>query len=296
MTATTPTAPTTPPAAPTTPKAGDILAAPPAATTAPTTPPAAPTTPPAAPPGEARWFDGLPEPLRITVQAKGWGSIEDVVKSYQHLESFKGVPPDKLLKVPNPEDAEGWAKLHERLRPKAPEEYGLKAEEGGDPEFAGQAAEAFHKAGLTVAQAKSLTDWFNTAAGKSTEAEARAKAEKIANEDKEIKTEWADKWDANVMTARKAVAAMGFSPDQLNELQESMGLSGVMRLFHTIGSRLGEHQLVEAGKMVSPNSVEAAKVKLAQNLADPAWKTAYMGGSEAHKTEMQRLQKIIAGE
>lgn len=70
-------------------------------------------------------LDTAPEPVKEFIEKKKATNIGDVLKSYSELESYKGVPADRFLVVPDkPDDVEGWNKIHERLgRPKTADEY-----------------------------------------------------------------------------------------------------------------------------------------------------------------------------
>lgn len=120
-------------------------------------------------PGDApkSWLEGLnlPEDVRDHATVKKYGaSAESLLRGMIHLEGHLGVPPEQLLRLPKPDDAEGNAALWNRLgRPETPDKYEVKVPEGSDLDKAG--LDSFlahlHKAGpLTGGMAQAAADWY----------------------------------------------------------------------------------------------------------------------------------------
>jgi hypothetical protein len=70
-------------------------------------------------------LETAPQEVRDFVEKKKSTGISDVLKSYMELETYKGVPADRFVVVPEKQDdAEGWSRVHDKLgRPKTPSEY-----------------------------------------------------------------------------------------------------------------------------------------------------------------------------
>lgn len=161
------------------------------------------------------------------------------------------VPPGADAK---PED---WKAFYRKLgAPEKGEEYKLEVPQGGDAEFAKEAAAQFAEIGLRPDQAKALATWWNTKAGALTEAQkTAATAEQAAEatrrdaaakvDETALKNEWSAGvgFDGNMNIAKQAVAQ--FLPKDkaahaIEALESVLGYGGTMRLFHTLGKGLGE--------------------------------------------------------
>lgn len=105
-------------------------------------------------PTTANWTDGFSDDLKGFVELKGFKGPDAVADAYRNLEKLRGVPEERLLRLPEKmDDAEGMASVYDRLgRPEAPDKYTRAVPEGfDDGVFKAIAAEA-HKAGLTDKQ------------------------------------------------------------------------------------------------------------------------------------------------
>jgi hypothetical protein len=116
---------------------------------------AAPVEGQAAPAGTqaASWVETLPEDMRGYVETKGFKDPAAVLTSYMNLEKLRGVPEDRLLKLPEKMDADALAPVYDKLgRPEAADKYTRAlGEEFHDGVFK-SVAETAHKLGLSDAQ------------------------------------------------------------------------------------------------------------------------------------------------
>jgi len=74
-----------------------------------------------------------PEGMADLVNNKGWKGVGDLAKAYSELEAFKGVPPERLVTIPDREDdAIGWEEYYTKTgRPKSSKGYKLDVNDNG---------------------------------------------------------------------------------------------------------------------------------------------------------------------
>src|SRR4051812_22872278 len=64
----------------------------------------------------APWYGGVADAeLRGFAELKGWKSPDDALVSYRNLEKLQGVPPERLLKLPEKADDPAWSEIHGKL-------------------------------------------------------------------------------------------------------------------------------------------------------------------------------------
>lgn len=164
------------------------------------------------------FIESLPEDLRGSEQLKGFDSAEKLARA--HLETLGKLPvvPDK------------------------PEAYQLTIPEGHpvNPELVGQFQKWAHEAGLSQDQASKIGQNYIAA-----EAAMLAQMQEADTEAQTaIKTEWGDKFDANLAVAQRAVVQF-CTPEEKKFLEESrLGNNPVLvRMFHRIGEAMSEDKL-----------------------------------------------------
>jgi len=244
------------------------------------TTPAGPTPAAGQPNGAAPdWLAGVAPEQRGMAELKGWKSPADVFTSYANLEKYHGVPPERLVRLPeNLDDTEALASVYGRLgRPEKPEGYGI---EGADAELLA----ALHKHGLTTRQVKGLHEVLTARSKTAQEAAEKQRFERVDVEMTALKREWGPEYDRRIRqgqaVAEKVYAAMGYATKEefevdLEALQAQMGPAKVLKLFAELGKGSGEQGFVEGdpagangngGFAVSKNT---ALAKLSALAADP---------------------------
>lgn len=212
------------------------------------TPPAPPVVTPPAP---TDWAANLAPDLKGFIQERGFKDPGEIAEQYRNLEKLRGVPADKLLKLPDSlDDMTNMAPIYDRLgRPKDAKGYTIEVpKEGGDPKQAEWAAELFHKAGLTKAQGEAIGKAWNerqTAAFTSIkESTALAKTQAEAA----LRTEWGAAYDQNVALVDKGANTLGLTKDQIESMGNLHGRDVFMKKLAEIGRSLGEANFVPGNK------------------------------------------------
>jgi len=184
--------------------------------------PADPANPPAANPAPA-WHDSITdEGLKAFITGKGFKDAADAAKALQEMEGKSAVP----------ESADA---------------YTLPVPEGADAAFAGEAAKWMHEAGVPVAAAQALAEKWNGYMAAQQEASEAQRAAQGEADIAALKTEWGNQYDANIELGRRAVRTFGIDEATLDSINTALGDAATLKLFQSIGSKLGEATLVPAG-------------------------------------------------
>ena len=244
------------------------------------------------------WTAGLDPDVKEFVGVKGWKEPKAVVESYRNLEKIVGA--DKIV-VPKADapDAE-WNAVWDKLgRPKTPDEYGFKAPDGFpeglySADAAKEYAQAAHKAGLTAKQAAAIHDWF---AGKTVadfQTGTKAAEEAKAALDAELRKEWGQAYDGKLELARRAAAAFG-SKEALDALDERMGGAAMVKMWATIGEKMGEDTLLQGSGGGFGMTPAQGKAEISRLHADGEFMKAYMDRwHPAHNDAVKRMEAAHA--
>lgn len=248
--------------------------------------------------GPPAWKDFLaaqPEDVRGFVEMKGYTGFDAVVNSYKDLEKAIGIPKEELLRVPKNGDPEIMKGVWERLgKPADPKEYvsvfGVK--EGESNEFAEAMAPIFDTANLTKSQAEALAKGWNeyvaAAEGKQTE----SYKQQLETEKKALSTEWGQNYESRLQMAKEAMKEFGITPEQIAQIEKETGFASTMKLFASIGERIGEDSLRGGEGGSDTTTPAAAKAEIQALKADKAWVEKYMGGDKEARDRMAYLQSI----
>jgi hypothetical protein len=192
---------------------------------------------------------GAPTPLwygdeahKPVVEAKGFNGPGDVINWGVNLEKLLGaekagrtvvLPKDDKdadgikafrAKIGVPEKVDGY-KVHEKLK--------------DDPMLpAAQAAALKH--GIP---ASAFEGFIADVIGAFTELDTTSTATAKAASEKEVlalRGEWGDKFDANAEMGRRFLKTLGVTDDQAKSIEEAIGTTSFLKMFHAGGTKLGE--------------------------------------------------------
>jgi hypothetical protein len=248
-------------------------------------------------PPSGDWTTGLNEDFKGYVQNKGFKDPSSIIDSYRNLEKLLGAPKERLLRLPDKEDAPEWGDVFNRLgRPEKADQYDIKVPEGmGTDDFAQWARNNFHELGLSKKQGESLAtkwnDYIQTAINQQNEQFKNT----LVQEEQGLKKDWGMAFDQNINVAKQAAQAFGLDGPTIDKLEESMGFAGLMKFMHKIGSGMGEDNFVSGQNSSGFNgalSPQAAKQKIQDLRADNEFIKKYVGGDLSSRQEMERLHKF----
>lgn len=192
-------------------------------------------------PTPASWTDSLSADLKNYVDNKGFKDPGAVLESYINLEKLRGVPQDRLLKMPETSDDPQWAEVYSKLgKPDTPEGYGLSVPEGEDSTVMDWAKDAFHKNNLSVDQAQNVIESFRQMAENQQSAELEAYNQGLQKQEMDLKKEWGQAYHQNIANAQAAVKEFGLPSEAIDAMEKAIGFDGVMKFMNSIGERIGE--------------------------------------------------------
>ncbi len=266
-------------------------------------PPPSDTPPPAGnqqtpPPGEPTqfWATGVDPELQQWAEKKGWKSPAEALISHRNLEKYLGG--EKIPVPKGADDAVGWDMVYKALgRPDLPDGYGLDKIEGFDPDFAKSAAEAFHGAGITGAQAAKLAEWHKSLALGQVEKMESAFLEQAQLDMQQLKQEWGQAYEPRIESARRAALQFGVDVETANKLERALGTKGMMEFMSKIGMKMTESPSIGMSKTDHQNftTPEEARREIDMMKSDPEMSKRLYNGDAAARAKMERLQKIAAG-
>lgn len=241
---------------------------------------------------ESNWTEGLDD-YREVIDAKGWQSNADVMKSYVNLE--KAVGADKVVLPAEESDIlewDGWERLG---TPKEAADYAMAAPEGFeqyDTTLSDDMRSVFHDAKLTPAQAQLIHDRFvDRMMSTQTEMTTGAQQQNESWEG-ELKKEFGAAFDDRIAAARNAMREFG-TP----ELQGAIDAAGLgshpdlVRAFAKAGMMLGTGSQFKDGESSGNFGItpDAAKEQIAALRNNPGLMDA---GHPEHKVLNEKLTKL----
>ncbi len=199
------------------------------------------------------WFAkpelGLSQESQDYLGAKHYPGLEDAIKTKRQFETLArdrnamtGPQEGKLA------EWDGWQKLG--WEPDATkytlEKPKLKDGVAYAPEFHDALTKALHAQRVPGAMAKGVIAEL----GKAFDADHEASMAEVARQDAEmktqLKTDWGDRFDANLELSKRAAAALGVNLEDKATLEDFIGAPSMVKLFHKFATLMGEERLVTA--------------------------------------------------
>lgn len=246
----------------------------------------------AAPPVQAAaspdWITGLSDELKGYAQTKGFKDPAAVLDSYRGLEKTIGVPPERILKMPENMDTPEGRAIYERLgAPKEAKDYKIEIPPAiGDQKLADGLRDVAFKNNFTHRQVESLVGWWNEQTTSAHNVAVEEHKAKQTQENDGLKKEWGAAYEQNKEIANQAARRLGLDNDTLLGLAEILGPAKAFKALHDLGVKTGEAQFVigkgAGGEAFSP---AAAKERLRELRADESFiKRFSSGDADAVKT------------
>lgn len=246
------------------------------ATAAPETTAAPAEAAPAAAPQD--WRATLPPELREAPSIAKFQDPAALAKSYAELETLIG---RKGVIVPTEKDGPDVHAAYRKALgiPESADGYELKPPAGAEAAWHEDTAKAFaakaHAIGLTPTQAKAVAEWYG---GLATE-QMKAAAEGIEPDGRKmedvLRSEWGAAYPAKVEMAKRAAKA--FAPDAsvLDALEAKVGGSALLRMFASIGEKMGEDVPAGMGQgrsgAMTPADAAAELARIRGDIKGPYW-------------------------
>lgn len=242
----------------------------------------------------AAWNAGFDPDTAAYVQNKGWQSPADILSSYRNLEKFAGGSKN-LVELPGDNaDEAALNNFYSRLgRPDSPDKYELKMPDGGDNDLAEWFKQTAHKNGLSAKQAQALFGEWNAMADSRMQQIEQATAQQAETEIADLKREWGKTYDAQIDAGRRAAAALGYNAEKLSALESKIGAAEMLRLFATVGSKMGEDTF-EGGERTGGSfgvTPAVARQQIAELKMDQNFMKNYLEGNPDAVAKMKRLME-----
>lgn len=247
--------------------------------------------------GSAPWYGQADEATAAYITNKGWDNPIKAIESYRNLEKFAGGS-KSLIELPG-DDAppEKVSEFYDRLgRPKSPAEYGLQVPEGADKGLADWFTKTAHDQGLNAKQAKGLFEQWQAMSSERVQAMEAEAAQATEIGIRDLKREWGAAYDANITAGRRAAAGLGFDEAKLSSLESKLGTGEMLKLFATLGSKMGEPDFAVNGRSGDAagfgTSPAAALQQISDLKNDQGFMTRYMSGDKDAISKMTRLNGL----
>jgi hypothetical protein len=241
----------------------------------------------------ASWRDTLPDELKADATLLKFDSIDALARSHVDLKRQFGA--EKIVLPKGDDDAEGWSAAFKALgRPEKPEDYTFPTlAEGESSPLADALRPKLFEAGLNQRQVGML----DTALTEVLTAEAEAEAQKGVEEINAIKGEVGEAaFKAMSDRARAAATAFGVSEAQADKLDRILGSGDLVKLFDSIGKRMGEGTF-RGGDLPEGFAISAdPKKQLDELQADKAWVEKLNGGDVNVGRQRKALIAAIAAQ
>lgn len=255
------------------------------------------------------WYSTLDEETRGFMQNKGFAketpleAFTTLLTSYREAEKKIGIPADRVLRIPEPEDKDGWKLVHQRLGvPATPEGYDfstVKHSDGkdADPDFLTFMRGAASAHNIPAADAAAFaSDLVKHQEAQKASADTKDAAEVAVAHDT-LKQAWGANFEANKATADRAAALLGLSPDFINSAATLSSYGTVMEGLRKVGAAMGEATLQGNTAIGGQNRAmtrEQAIAKKQEIITDPTWTARWFKGDKAAILEIGNLDRIIA--
>jgi hypothetical protein len=255
------------------------------------------------------WYDGISEDDVTYLKAKGLavdGGYKNLISSYKNLEKMRGVPEDKLLRLPDPDDKESWDKLYNKIgRPESPEGYDWKQPEGANVNeelvnwFHGKA----HELGLNKQQHNELISKFLERNQEILGQYEKTLEMKKEQEFKQLEKEWGGAYDERMHLAKiglRQFVGDEETPEAIEIIQNMAGHAAVAKFFAKIGEKSSESKMAiaEGNRPFGQGPAQAQeeiKVLLSKVRSDQKRLEAFTKGQGYDREVYKQLMEVAYG-
>lgn len=256
------------------------------------------------------WFDGVDPDTLGHMQNRGWDKLTpekaaiEGIKAHREASKFIGVPPEQLIRLPADKNSPDWDGVYQRLgAAKEEKDYtfdGLKFKDGTDLDeaFLTELRKTAKRNHMSPDAARDFAKTLIGLADREDDSEGVIAQQKVALERKTLMDDWGpSNVDTNLVIARNAAAKLGVKPEAVSALEGQIGYAAVMKMFHTIGTKIGEDAFVRDANNGRPGALtkEQATARKAELMGDVDWRTRYLAGGVKENAEFQSLIKIEVG-
>lgn len=248
-------------------------------------------------PAGAEWFKEFKNSdLKSYITEKKFSDPEQLAQSYWNLEKLKGVPEDRLLKLPEKMEGADARAIYERLgAPKEAKGYELPRDEKTDIKFVDSAESAFYENGLTKTQASGILKSFNEFAKLQTETQRELQNHAILQADVKLKNEWGAAYDSNVNLVRQGAKILGLDAKTLDIMESVQGREALFKTLQRIGVGVGESNFVDGSSTQTPAmTAEQAHEEIKKLIKDNKFSKKVARGDMEATARWNELNRLAA--
>jgi hypothetical protein len=242
------------------------------------------------------WFNDFKSEEVRTIVSK-FKSPEELATGYFNLEKMKGVPDERLLRLPEKLEGDVVRPIFEKLgMPKEPKGYELpRDEKTSDPKFLDWAEGTFHKNHLTKAQAQGMQKAYDEYAQAQRQAQTNALQNSIMQAEEKLKGEWGASYEQNVNLAKQGAKILGMDAKTLDTLEMLQGRETLYKTLQRIGVGVGESTFVDGSGASKPElTQEQAQAEMKQLMTDQKFQKQFNKGSKEAIDRWTKLNQLAA--
>lgn len=246
-----------------------------------------------APQPQTSWTDGFDEDTNAYVENKGWKDPADLLSSYKNLEKFAGGSKN-LVEIPGEDaDVDRLGQFYNKLgRPESPDNYKLDVPDGYDNEIVDWYKNTAHELGLSDKQANQLFQKWNENVSQKEQAMQQETNRQQEQAIQDLRKEWGQAYENQIDAGRRAVNALGYDQEQLNNMEDKLGTAEMLKLFAQVGSKMGEDSF--AGSERSGGSFGLTPAAARQQISDLKLDSGFMGKyTNGDKDAIAKMQKLM---
>lgn len=228
---------------------------------------------------------GLSQEQMGFIQSLQYKDASALVEGLKNTRSYVGVDKNTIIKIPKPaEDGTvDYSEVYKTLgRPDDATGYGLE-----DTDFSKAIAPELFKLGITKSQAEGLAKFMEEYGATTANAAAESASAKREKEIAALQKKWGADYEVNTQVAAKAVRelaeATGIQSEDLDKIEDLIGVEKAASLFFAIGSKEGGVKNL-TNYNAGVETPEIAAYKLKELMKDP----------ETGKKLAQQDRKVIA--
>lgn len=227
------------------------------------------------------------------IQSSNYADPSAVIKALRDTKAYVGADKNTIIRIPKPaEDGSvDYSEVYKTLgRPDDASGYGFE-----DTEFAKVAAPKLFELGITKKQAEELMSFMSEYGTKEVAAQAEAAAASREKGIAALQKKWGSDYEVNSEVAAKAVRelaqATGISGEDLDKIEDFIGVEKAAELFFAIGSKEGGVKSL-TNYNAGTETPEIAAYKLQQLMKDK--ETGKLLAKKDQKTiaEVKRLTEL----
>lgn len=264
-----------------------------------------------APAADSTWFSAYDEPTQTMIQNKGYADVsqdeafQSLSRSYQNLESMRGVPADQLFTIkPDMSDDDRGRVWSAMGRPDAPEAYSIEVGDNDMPELTDWFKGAAHEMGLTDKQASNLYQQFNEKTISIAEGIHGQRNQEHLESVQGLQREWGGAYEGKINKASRAADFLGIDETAQAAIRDSGAGVTFLKALDKVASMMSEGEFVGMDPESSRAAMGAmtkheAQSKLAKLNADPEFMARLHSQDKNTRIqaskERQDYLRIIAG-